>query len=501
MSARPDSGPIVVIGGSIAGLTSALLFARTGRQVVLVERDPATAAARLAGLAGRDVPARRTTPQSDHSHIFLARLRLLLAERAPDALAALVAHGVRELALRDGLPPGLVGVDHPALDDPALVALAARRTTIEEALRAVVLAEPGVVQRSGAAAHDLVVEGPSDAGPATVRGVVFADGSALGAGLVVDASGRRTAVPGWLAARGVAADVESAECGISYLSRFYRAHDGCIDPPLTRGFTAGGSFDGWSCLVFPGDDGTFSVTFGILPEDRGMRALAASGPAFDAAVAAIPSLAPWTDPAHAAPITGVATMSGLKNMVRRYVDPATGEPSVLGLATVGDAAATGNPAHSRGCTVAAVHAAAIADAVAAHGDDPVALAAALDDVMVCQVRPWVQDSVDQDAVRLARWRPGTPPAPAPAPDRLTNGELYAAAQSDPELWRTFSRLQNMLHLPAEVLADAATVTAVRDGTFPSPPGVDAPSRPELLALAAGADARPGRRRRQVAPAP
>ena len=346
-STRPASGPIVVIGASIAGLTSALLFARTGRQVVLLDRDPATAAARLAGLAGRDVPVRRTTPQSDHSHIFLARLRLLLAERAPDALAALVAHGVRELALRDGLPPGLAGSAHPALDDPALVALAARRTTIEEALRAVVLAEPGVIGRPGVAARDLVVERTRAGGPAEVRGVVLDDGTVLRAGLVVDASGRRTAVPGWLAAHGVAADVESAECGISYLSRFYRAHDGRIDPPLTRGFTAGGSFDGWSCLVFPGDDGTFSVTFGILPEDRALRALAASGPAFDAAVAAIPSLAPWTDPAHAAPITGVATMSGLKNMVRRYADPATGEPSILGLATVGDAAATGNPAHSR----------------------------------------------------------------------------------------------------------------------------------------------------------
>ena len=501
MSARPGPGPVVVIGASIAGSTSALLLARAGRQVVVDDRDPATAAARRAGLAGRDVPARRTTPQSDHSHIFLARLRLLLADRAPDALDALLSHGVRQLPLRDGLPPALTGVDHPALHDPDLVALASRRTTVEEALRTVVLAEPGVSGRAGVAARDLVVDPAGPGGPAAVRGVALDDGTVLAADLVVDASGRRTAVPGWLDAHGVGAWVESAECGISYLSRFYRSQDGRTDPALTRGFTAGGSFDGWSCLVFPGDDGTFSVTFGILPEDRDMRSLAASGDAFDAAVAAIPSLAPWTDPAHAAPLTSVATMSGLKNMVRRYVDPATGAPRVVGLATVGDAAATGNPAHSRGCTVAAVHAAATADAVAAHGDDPVALAAALDEVLVTQVRPWVQDSVEQDAVRLARWRAGAPPAPPPAPDRLSNGELYGAAQSDPELWRTFSRLQNMLHLPDEVLADPATVEAVRRKTFPPPPRVEAPPRHDLLALAQAASLGAGRRRRQVAPAP
>ncbi|MDD9371038.1 MAG: hypothetical protein PV358_13045, partial [Acidimicrobiales bacterium] len=127
--------------------------------------------------------------------------------------------------------------------------------------------------------------------------------------------------------------------------------------------------------------------------------------------------------------------------------------------------------------------------------------AALDAVVLDQVRPWVQDSVDQDAVRLARWRPGAPTAPAPAPDRLSNGELYGAAQSDPELWRAFTRLQNMLHLPEEVLGDAAIVRAVRTGAFPSPPRVDAPTRPERLALAeAAAEGGPGRRR-QVAPAP
>lgn len=198
---RPGGEPVAVIGASVAGLTTALLLGRAGRRVVLIDRDPATAGPRVAGPAGCDVPARRTTPQAGHSHIFLARLRLLLGERAPDALAALLAQGVRELPLRDGLPPGLAGTVHPDLDDPELVALAARRTTLEEALRAVVVAEPGVVVRAGIAARDLVVDQPRR-GPAVVRGVALDDGTALTAGLVVDASGRRTAVPGWLAGRG-----------------------------------------------------------------------------------------------------------------------------------------------------------------------------------------------------------------------------------------------------------------------------------------------------------
>jgi 2-polyprenyl-6-methoxyphenol hydroxylase-like FAD-dependent oxidoreductase len=466
--------PVVVLGASIGGLSTALFLARAGHQVVLVDRDEATATPRLGTIgSGRDVPVRRATPQAAHSHIFLARLRSLLLQRTPDVLEVMLADGVREISMRDGAPPTIVDRDHPAMHDSELVALAARRTTLEESLRSVVLAEPHVRVRAGRAMSALRTAGQA------VTGVVLDDGCVVETDVVVDASGRRTAVPSRLADHGLAADLVESECGISYVSRFYRSADPRTDPALTRGFTSGGSYDGWSCLVFPGDDGAFSVTFGMLPEDRQLRGLA-DPDAFDAAVASIAAVAPWTAAGRADPIGDVAVMSGMKNRVRRY--RCDGRPLVLGLLAVGDAAATSNPAHSRGCTLAAVHAAATADAIVAHRRDLLSLNEAADAIVDDELVPWVADSIEQDAVRVARWRPGSPAAPAPRADRLSNGELYGAAQFDPVLWRYFSRMQNLLARPGDVLGDLDIVQAVRDGGRPPLPAMPAPSRAELIEL-------------------
>lgn len=475
--------PVVVLGASIGGLCTALFLARAGCAVTIVDRDAATATPRLRTIGGqRDLPVRRSTPQAAHSHIFLAGLRSLLMQRAPDVLRAMLADGVREIPMRDGAPSTIVDPDHPAMHDRELVALASRRTTLEESLRSVVLAEPCVQVIAGRAVAAVTAAGD------TVTGVGLEGGATIAAHVVVDATGRRTAMPSWLADHALGPDLFESECGISYLSRFYRSTDTRTDPTLTRGFTSGGSFDGWSCLVFPGDDGAFSVTFGMLPEDRELRGLTDPA-AFDAAVAAIPTLAPWTDPDRAHPIGAVAVMSGMKNRVRRY--RRDGVPLVLGLVAVGDAAATSNPAHSRGCTLAAVHAAATADAIVAHRDDLRALNAAADAIVDRELVPWVEDSLEQDAVRLARWRPGAPAARAPRADRLTNGELFAAAQFDPVLWRAFNRMQQLLATPDAVLADPTIVAAVRAAVRPAVPTMRAPTRAELIELIR--DAGPHRR--------
>ncbi|QXC61041.1 FAD-dependent oxidoreductase [Aquihabitans sp. G128] len=487
MTAAPTPSAIVV-GGSVAGLAAALFLARQGVTVTVLDHDAAVGSVPI---DAAQAEVRRSTPQAAHSHIFLSRLRLLLAERAPDVLEELRAAGAHEIAMADGRPDPLVSAHLPRGDE--LVALAVRRSVFEAAVRGAVLRQDGVALVAGTSVTGLRY-GPAAAdGTPVVVGVDLEDGTALEADVVIDASGRRTSLPGWLAEVGVEPPTEVVDCGISYVSRFYERRPGATPPRLTRGFTTGSSFDRYSCLVFPGEGRTFSVTFGILPEDRELRGLT-DGTAFEAAVSAIPSMAWWVQPHNAVPISDAKAMNGLKNRMRRYV--VDGRPLVLGLAAVGDAASTTNPAHSRGTTLAFVHAAAVADAVVAAAGDRTALALAVDAAVERDLQPWFDDSIAQDALRLSRWRPaGEHEAPVPVEGTLANGEAAGAAQLDPEVWARFARLQNLLETPDEVLADPALVAAVRrvQASGLRAPGAEAPSHDELAALVAATRAPKGPR--------
>jgi flavin-dependent dehydrogenase len=504
----------------VSGLVTAIALARRGVGVRLVDADRGLARPGLGGGGPADPlgelarrAPRRATPQAGHSHAFLARCRELLRAEAPDVLRGLRSAGCAELALAERRPATVPAhAAHPG--DAELVVVAARRTTFEAVLRRAALRRPEVRLTAGVRAAGLVVgPGPVPHVP-HVRGVALDDGSVLPARLVVDATGRRTAMPGWLADQGARLSDHRTDCGIAYLTRFYRRAFGAPALPLERGFTSGGSFDRYSCLVFPGDAGTFSVTFGVLPEDRALRGLL-DGDAFDAAVRSIPALAPWVDPGEAEPLSDVRMMAGLANRLRRATDPA-GRPAVLGWAAVGDAAATTNPAHSRGCTLGPVHAVGVAAAVAAHRDAG-DLAEACAAVVEREQRPWVADSIEQDRQRLARWRPGGPgpmalpssppgspsspssadpssagPSSAgpPVPGRLTNGETYLAAQHDAYVWRRFTRLQQLFERPDDVLADRRVVARVRAVQAARRPAaaLEGPTRDELVGLLAAREA-------------
>jgi flavin-dependent dehydrogenase len=462
----------VVVGGGLAGLSAALFLARRGHPVTVVERDPAPPPASIDGVPGW---VRRGTPQAGQSHAFLARFRQILAAEAPDVLEALRAAGVAEVALDAAPPPTLDGAPAP---DPDLVVLAGRRPVVEWVLRRAVHAEPDVTVRAGVAVAGLET-GP---GPVpVVRGVVLDDGSTLGATTVIDAAGRRSMVAGWLQAGGAEVpDERVVPCGIAYCSRFFRRRAGAPAGPLNRGYVAGGSFDRYSCLVFPADNGTFSVTFGILPEDRAMRCLH-DDDAFLAAARAVPVVAEWLDPEDATPLSGVATMRGLENRFRSLVD--SGRPAALGVLAIGDSACITNPAHTRGSTLALAAGLAAARAVDEHADQR-DRALAVDADLRSTGEPLFWDSVAQDAARLARWRPGDATPSTPDRGRLTNGEANLAAQRDAVVWRAFTRAQQLLEPPEAALADPGIVArarAVLDSGW-RPPAPAAPSHDELVAI-------------------
>ena len=93
---------IIVAGGGVSGLMSALALGRAGHEVVVVERD-GNAVPPTAGDAF-STWQRPGAPHVRHSHAFLARLRALLRDRAPDVLAALLDAGATEIRVDEMMP-------------------------------------------------------------------------------------------------------------------------------------------------------------------------------------------------------------------------------------------------------------------------------------------------------------------------------------------------------------------------------------------------------------
>ena len=96
---------IIVVGGSAAGQFTALLLARAGHEVVLLDRDPIEPAADIEAAAASAF--RPAVPQFVQPHIVLPRCRLLLWQALPDVYDALLAAGAGEAPLASAMPPTL----------------------------------------------------------------------------------------------------------------------------------------------------------------------------------------------------------------------------------------------------------------------------------------------------------------------------------------------------------------------------------------------------------
>jgi 2-polyprenyl-6-methoxyphenol hydroxylase-like FAD-dependent oxidoreductase len=480
---------VVVAGAGIAGLGSALSLARDGHNVTIIERD--ASAMPSTPDEAFSTWARRGAPQVRHSHAFLARLRNLLRDRAPDVMERLLAAGATEVRFTEHLPETLT--DHaPRPGDDLLVALACRRTTFEWVLCERVLALTGVSLHDGVEIIGLdVVTGmrPRVAG-VRVRDAV--GDSTVPADLFVDASGPRGASERWLAAAGVdEPEAEVHETGIVYLSRFYRLRPGA-EMPVGEGPVAG-DLGHLKFAVFLGDNRTFSVTLAVGSDDAELRRPLTHASGFDTAASALVPARAWLD-GRAEAITDVHPMAGLRNRKRRFV--VNGRPIADGFVAVGDASVCTNPLYGRGCSLALVHAFGLADALREHAGDVTAAMVAFDDFTTEELDPWFRAAVLQDAESKAL-------ASSPSDD-TTDGDtnemlravmrdgLVPAIQTSPVVFRAFLRWFNLLARPDALIADGEVVSevmaayATRESRPPSP--ALGPTRDELLAALGPADA-------------
>ncbi|MGH9283059.1 MAG: NAD(P)/FAD-dependent oxidoreductase, partial [Acidimicrobiales bacterium] len=407
--------------------------------------------------------------------------RNVLRDRAPEVLTDLLSAGAAEIDFTRHPPPEL----HPLAPEPGdedLVALACRRTTFEWVLRRRALATPGISIVPGAVEGLVAEQGPS--GVPQVVGVGLAGGTAVRADLVVDAAGRRSPLPRWLAAAGAGPVPDTEEgTGIIYSSRFYRAGPSEEDPstqPLVVGDLGYVKY-----AVFPGDNRTLSITFGVHADDAEMRRLLQPGP-FGALASAFPATRRWAESPDCQPISGVEVMGDLVNRRRRLV--VGGRPLATGIFAVGDSSVCTNPLYGRGCALALVHAELLGDTLAAQGNgldlDGAALAFA--EVTRAEIEPWYGAALAQD--RSDRASDGGEEEDLDGPvgvGSLMRHGLVPAARTDPLVYRAFIRTWNLLDRPDAMMRDPQVVMRVMAAwqrraerpTVPRP----GPDRSELLA--------------------
>lgn len=469
----------VVVGAGVAGLGTALAVAGAGHEVLLLERDRTPMPASPEAAFAWD---RAGAPQVRHSHAFLARARNLLRSRAPAVLEALLRAGATEQRFTDQLPETLTDHD-PRPGDDDLVALACRRTTFEWVLRRYVLALPRVELRDGVAIDGLVAAGGRITGVRSGRDVVVAD-------LVVDASGPRSRSRSWLAGVGIAEPPEREHAsGIVYLSRFYELV-GDRHVPTVAGPIAG-DLGYLKYAVFLGDNRTFSITLACDATDAELRRVLADADRFERVVAQLAAAQPWRN-GRSAPITDVHLMAGLRNRKRTFVDD-DGSPIAPGFVAIGDAAVCTNPLYGRGCSLALVHAFALADAIASA---PGAIERELHIATERDLDPWFRAAVLQDREAAG---PATATATSAVPldaDGSVNPRVWAravfrdgllpAVRTSPIVFRAFLRWFNLLAAPdalvndPDVLAEALRSYDQR-AERPPPEPLGPPTRAALLA--------------------
>ena len=130
------------------------------------------------------------------------------------------------------------------------------------------------------------------AGVPHVTGVRTKAGEVIAADLVVDMSGRRSALPDWLADIGARPpDEELEDVGFVYYQRTFRSADGSLPPLMGPPQIPWGTI---SSLTLPADNGTWAIVVTASSKDTALRPLREAD-RWEAVVRGLPLVAHWLD--------------------------------------------------------------------------------------------------------------------------------------------------------------------------------------------------------------
>ncbi|HEX4740491.1 MAG TPA: FAD-dependent oxidoreductase [Caulobacteraceae bacterium] len=440
----------MVIGAGIAGLCAALALGPIGRPVTLLERDLAPPS----GDADEafDSWSRRGVGHLRQSHAFLARLGRIIRADHPALREALLKTGVRELGFESMLWPSQKATYVPKPVDAEIAILTSRRTTLELVMRRYVETLPNVTIRSGAMVRRLLTE-RDPSGLLKVVGVLVEEGGGdpceLRAPIVIDAGGKNGSGVEQLIEEGAPIAEESETAGILYFTRHYRLKPGRREPSREGNPPFGGDLGYLKFGVFPGDNNCFSITMCAPEIEYEIRKAIVRPEMWDKMIESLPGLRVWCAADQAEPTSRVFGMGDLHS---RWRDLArNGKPAVLGFFAVGDSLVRTNPLYGRGCSLAAVQAYMVRDALAETAD-PAARLLAYHRRVWGELRPYylAMRAQDRNAIKRAEraLTPGYKPTLRQKVLRsFAEDGLAVAVRSDVDLLRESMRGFHMLEHP------------------------------------------------------
>lgn len=439
----------VVLGGSVAGSLAARVLAEFYRDVVVVDRDT------VLGVS----TTRKGAPHTRHAHGLHARGQLILEELFP---------GFAEDMAHKGYPVGDLGEMRWYFDGrrlpytrTGLLSVTPPRPVLEHEIRTRVAALPGVTYLER---HGILGLVPTPDNERVIGVRVRPDGAGedvvLDADLVVDATGRGSRTPAWLAEMGYERPAEErVRIGLAYTTRFYHRVPGSFQDtwsinPVASPAHPRGAFFGLSdenrCIV--------SLT-GILgdhpPTDpEGFLEFARSLPVPDV----------YEGIRDAEPIDA-PTSFGFPASVRRRYERMRRFPA--GLAVLGDAVCSFNPVYGQGMSVAAWEVMKLREHLRGGRFDPRTYLKALGRVVD---NPWEVSAGGDLAF------PGVE-GKRTAKTNMGNayvGRVQYAASKDPEVAKGFMRVAGLIDPPTALMRPRMMARVLRASRDMTTPGGGAP---------------------------
>jgi 2-polyprenyl-6-methoxyphenol hydroxylase-like FAD-dependent oxidoreductase len=423
-------GHAVVIGASMGGLLAARALADHFDQVTLVERDQ---------LPDSPKP-RKGVPQGQHTHGLLARGRAVLELLFPGFTAEMVARGALSADIAENVLWFNYGV---YLKSPGsrLIGLAISRPMLEGGVRERLLRLPNIQVREQLDVLEPVVA--ADRSRVTGVRVQSRDGSdkleEIGADLVVDATGRGSSSPDWLARLGYPKPREERiKVNLGYVTREYRRLANHLHGKT--GAIIAACRPDWRFGVILAQEGDrWIVTLGGYLDDH----VSPNDAAFLEFARSLPTSEIFDVIRSTEPLSPLRQYKFTTNL-RRHYEEVTRFPE--GLLVYGDALCSFNPVYGQGMTVACVEALALRECLMSGAEGLAGrffrAASKLIDI------PW------QIAVGSDLQHPGVV-GERTMQVRFVNwyiARLYQAAHRDSLLAHSFLEVANLMRRPVALLA-------------------------------------------------